>query len=206
MTYAVAALMLCALGRAHARGWDAAVGLLVLWAVLFALMACAPVTSGPEQLAIRYETFQGLRAAPAELRDGGERLDLFLGVPSEAPATGPFEEVIYCLAENPNKDPLPEMASHGRAGSTAGLSPSRCGTPPHSITSTATWPTRHPGGAGTRRGRCSERLWLPARSGAWGLFYPSQRRTAWPRRGQRPRRKRQLGRRRRPARHRRVPK
>lgn len=58
--------------------------------------------------------FQGLRVGASELRDGDERLDIFIGVPAEEPedplAEGPqFSEVLYCVAFRREEDPLPEV-------------------------------------------------------------------------------------------------
>ena len=81
--------------------------------------ACAHVQKPAAQhLAEEYVTFQGVRAAPAELRDSEERLDVFIGVLEEEPGgMGPlpeaasrrFADVLYCIAENPDEDPLPEV-------------------------------------------------------------------------------------------------
>jgi hypothetical protein len=56
--------------------------------------------------------------APAELRDGNERLDVFIGIPEERDqgAVLPlgeglrFKEVLYCVAFKRDEDPLPEVA------------------------------------------------------------------------------------------------
>lgn len=75
---------------------------------------------GAVHLAEEYETFQGFRVADAQLRDGEERLDIFIGIPEEPKEGEPqnpageemrFKEVIYCVAENREEEPLPEV--HG---------------------------------------------------------------------------------------------
>lgn len=86
----------------------------MLRAVLLALAlaGCASDPAGLQRLAEEFQVFQGLRAGPAELRDGGERLDVFVGVPAEGwapPDPVEFRDVLYCVASNPAGRPLPEV-------------------------------------------------------------------------------------------------
>ncbi len=71
---------------------------------------------GPDYLAEKHEVFHGLRVAASELRDGDERLDIFIGVPEEVEepvdplAEGPqFREILWCVAFRVEEDPLPEV-------------------------------------------------------------------------------------------------
>ncbi len=71
---------------------------------------------GAKRLPETAVTYQGVRAAAPDMPDGAKRLDLFLGVLPETDererldAEPVFEKVIYCVAINPEKDPLPEVA------------------------------------------------------------------------------------------------
>ena len=72
-------------------------------------LACSsPTGPGATHLGETYETFQGYRSAPAELRHGGKRLDIFLGVLNDEAETREYKEILYCIAQNDDKRPLPE--------------------------------------------------------------------------------------------------
>ncbi len=83
-----------------------------LGALLLALLCgCATAPRGPAEVYLGEEhggSFQGLRAAQADLLDGNKRLDMFLGVPAEVGEgeEARFAEVIYAVARNEGEDPL----------------------------------------------------------------------------------------------------
>ncbi len=94
----------------------------ILSVLVLVLSACV-TPQGPGQTRVNElhgEPIQGLRAAEPDYPGGGDkyRLDIFLGIPRPAPAEGeaPLEplpgwaDVVYCVAINPDKEPLPEVA------------------------------------------------------------------------------------------------
>jgi len=92
----------------------------ILSVLVLILSACAG-PQGPGQARVNElhgEPIQGLRAAEPDYPGGGDkyRLDIFLGIPKAAPE-GELEpqpgwaDVIYCVAINPDKEPLPEVAA-----------------------------------------------------------------------------------------------
>ncbi len=89
---------------------------LLLLAALFFTGCAKPTEPGEKRLPKMFgQAYQGVRAAEPDLLDGGERLDLFLGVVAEpdpeAPGEVPqFVDVIYCVATNREEDPLPEVS------------------------------------------------------------------------------------------------
>lgn len=84
-------------------------------------IGCAhgPKSTGAKAVVEIYgKAYEGVRAAPPDLKDSDERLDIFLGVTTEdteraAPWIGPetiaFDDVIYCIAFNEEEEPLPEV-------------------------------------------------------------------------------------------------
>ncbi len=90
---------------------------LALAASLILCTACAARGPGAKRLPETLgQPYQGVRAAAPDMPDGEKRLDIFLGVlPEETePRLEPepeFENVIYCVALNEEKDPLPEVAA-----------------------------------------------------------------------------------------------
>ena len=65
-----------------------------------------------QRLGERYEIFQGVRAAAADLKDGNKQLDVFLGLEGEEERRpgDPFPEVVYCKAWNPEEKVLVQLA------------------------------------------------------------------------------------------------
>ncbi len=94
--------------------WPGYVALLTLAIVL--LTGCAVRGPGAKRLPEKLgQPYQGVRAAAPDMPDGEKRLDIFLGVlpETEEPRLEDaleFERVIYCVALNPEKKPLPEVA------------------------------------------------------------------------------------------------
>lgn len=86
---------------------------------LSTVLACSTHTlPGAKAVAEEFgEPYQGFRSSPPDISKNGERLDIFLGVPEvlkeedERPLDSPreFDEVVYCIAQNKNKEPLPEV-------------------------------------------------------------------------------------------------
>ena len=75
------------------------------------MVGCASSPKNPKQVIEEYEVFQGVRVAEAELKDGNERLDIYLGVRGDDPEEEGHESVVFCIAENPEEEPLPEIAA-----------------------------------------------------------------------------------------------
>jgi hypothetical protein len=75
-----------------------------------------PEGPGAKTVAEKFgEPYQGFRSSPPELLDKNRRLDVFLGVPEETEedesldAPVEYKDVIYCVALNDEKRPLPEV-------------------------------------------------------------------------------------------------
>lgn len=87
---------------------------LVWFALLFFTLSCGPRGPGAKIVSEKFgEPYQGFRSSPPDLLDGNERLDIFLGVPTDdtGNTSGPqdYKDVIYCVAQNEEERPLPEV-------------------------------------------------------------------------------------------------
>jgi len=91
---------------------------LLFFLILFSSTACfSPKGPGGKVLAQKFgEPYQGVRSSPPELAANHERLDIFLGVPVEVKEGEErleegrkFKKIIYCIAINEDKRPLPEV-------------------------------------------------------------------------------------------------
>lgn len=90
--------------------------------ILLLCLGCSS-PSGPGAKEVNKEfgkPYQGLRAAVPDLLEGERRLDIFLGILPEVPEGEEAEvlvpesswaNVVYCVARNEDKDPLPEVAA-----------------------------------------------------------------------------------------------
>lgn len=97
---------------------DRILALLVLSVACSFAVGCAKNKPPVAELGKRYETFQGIRAGAAKLKNGNKELEIYLGIgkkeeggeyPGITPEE-PFAEVLWCKAWNHEKDALIEIA------------------------------------------------------------------------------------------------
>jgi len=95
----------------------------MIWTITLVLLLCAcagPGGPGKKQVNKQHgKPIIGYRAAPPDLLDGEERLDIFIGIPHDPPSdedlangkrtNDQWKDVIYCIALNEEEDPLPEV-------------------------------------------------------------------------------------------------